>query len=317
MELRHLKYFVTLCDTLHYGRAAKILHIAQPALSQQIKNLEEELGVELLCRTKRSVALTHAGAEFANRCRLILASVKSAIQEVRTIGGLASQDLRVGVLSSIQLAQLTPLFAEFRVRHPEVRLRPVQLPTHLQLLELMSGALDLGFIDTTSAALLGESHGIALSSTDVLKEELVAAVPTAHPLATKGEVDLAEFSSLPFVITPAISPCSLGSRVRALCDVAGFTPNVYYEAQDLPTALSLVAAGYAVTVAPACSVALWEKQVKFISLSTRPTVSVAMVWRSEDTSVPLETFCRSVASFPIETLESSTTALHHERTLPH
>lgn len=308
MELRHLKYFVTLCDTLHFGRAAEILHIAQPALSQQIKNLEEELGVELLSRTKRSVELTRAGSEFANRARLILANVKSAIHEVRTIGGVASQHLRVGVLSSIQLVQLTPLFTEFRVKHPEVRLRPVQLPTHLQLLELTSSALDVGFVDATSATLLADRHGIPLGSTDVLTEELVGAVPTGHHLASKGELDLAELSSLPFVVTSANSPCSLGSRVRALCDVAGFTPKIYCEAQDLPAALSLVAAGYAVTVAPACSVALWEKQVKFISLSTRPTISVAMVWRAEDTSVPLETFCRSVASFPIETLDSSRAA---------
>jgi DNA-binding transcriptional LysR family regulator len=308
MELRHLRYFLAVCDTLHFGRAAEMLHIAQPALSQQIRNLEIELGVDLFSRTKRNVELTIAGVEFAKRTRFILGNVKSAVHEVRTIGGNLSLQLRVGILSSIQLAQLVPLLAEFRVKHPEVMLRLMQMPTHLQLLELTAGALDVGFVDATSSTLLAESHGTAISSMDALTEELVVAVPAGHHLAGKNEVALDALVAESFILTQANSACSLGSRVRALCDVAGFTPSVYCETSDLPSALALVASGYGVTLSPACAVTLWEKQVSFVSLVSRPTISVAMIWRSEDNSVPLETFCRAVSAFPIEMLESHGTA---------
>jgi DNA-binding transcriptional LysR family regulator len=306
MELRHLRYFIAVCDTLHFGRAAEQMHIAQPALSQQIINLEGELGIELFVRTKRHVELTAAGQMFSKRARFILNNVKFAIQEVRANGFGENLQLRIGVLSSIQLSQLVPLIGKFRAKHPEVHLSIMQMPTHLQLGELTSGALDVGFMDATSATLLSGATATPISSMDVLREELVAAVPVTHPLANRSEIKLEELSSSAFLFTARTSPCSLASRIHALCDVAGFTPRLQCEVTDLPSALALVAADCGVTLAPACAIALWQKDIRFIPLSMKPTISVAMAWRSDDTSMHLETFCKTVAAFPTEMLRTST-----------
>jgi DNA-binding transcriptional LysR family regulator len=297
MELRHLRYFVAVCDTLHFGRAAEMMRVAQPALSQQIRNLELELGVDLFWRTKRNVELTPAGAVFARRARLILGNVKSAVHEVRDVGAGLEQQLRVGVLSSIQLAQLTPLLAQYRKTYPEVRLHIAQFPSHRQLDDLAAGSLDVGFVDTTSSMVDCESHGTAFSSMDVLAEELMVAVPNGHRLSALKQIELIDLADEPFVLTESNSVCSLSARVRSLCDVSGFTPTIYTETFDLPSALALVASGYAVTLAPACAIVQWRKHVCFISLVPRPTINVSMVWRSDDESVHLDAFCQAVSEF--------------------
>lgn len=298
MELRHLRYFIAVCDTLHFGRAAELMHIAQPALSQQIKNLESEIGVDLFSRTKRNVELTPAGEIFAKRARLILGNVNSAVQETRNNGLSGRTYLRVGTLSSIQLFQLIPLLKEFRINHPEVSISVVQMPTHLQLAALTAGAIDVGFMDSTSTNLLSTNIGIPISSIDVLQEELVAALPFDHPLATRQAIALAELAGSAFLLTDRTSECSLGARIYSLCDVAGFRPELYSEALDLPSAIALVAAGYGVTLAPACAIRQWQHCIRFVPVDIRPSISVAMVWRSDDSAASLDAFCKAVVAIP-------------------
>ena len=245
IELRHLRYFLAVAETLHFSKAAQRLGIAQPPLSQQIRRLEHLVGHRLFDRTTRGVKLTLAGQLLADRARSTLEKVHDDLEQVRRLGRGEEGTLTVGFSGSVMFTDLPNAIESYRRRYPKVELRLRELTTHAQIPALLEGTLDLAFMrdgDTT--------EGIELST--VLKEPYVAVLPQIHPLARKRSLRVGDLRNEPFIFfARRMGPLAF-DRTMACCERSGFRPNIVQEAPQWPTLVRLVAAGLGVSLAPAC-----------------------------------------------------------------
>ena len=215
MELRHLRYFVAVATELHFGRAAKQLHISQPPLSMQIRALEEELGVTLLHRTKRQVSMTRAGKAFLHDARQILERAEQAMLTARRAARGEIGELVVGFISVADYNLLPLVLREFRRCYPRVAMSLRELTTDAQIAELFEGRIDVGF-------LLPPVSEPAIESVPILREPLIAAIPEHHPLAsTQGKIPLASLSGAPFIMTPRHMSPGLHDDIVTFCHSAG------------------------------------------------------------------------------------------------
>jgi DNA-binding transcriptional LysR family regulator len=243
MELRQLRYLVALADECHFTRAAAREHIAQPALSQQIRRLEAEVGLALVERTTRKVALTGAGELLVARARHILSELDAATAELQTLAGVQGGRLSVGALHTMGPVDLSLLLASFHRNHPAVELT-VREQSSEELAEMLrDDVVDLAFLSVTERI---QSRGLQLDP--LVSEELVAVLPTHHPLAGREGVALAELAGDPFV---SFRP---GSRLRELLDSAaagaGFEPRIALESNESRRIRSLVSGGLGVAILP-------------------------------------------------------------------
>ena len=243
MELRHLRYFVAVAEELHFGRGAARLQVAQPALSQQIKQLEVELGVLLLERSTRHVALTEPGRLFLHEARRTLAQAANTIAVARQAAAGRVGRLRIGYVDSALWGVLPSVLAAYRTRYPAVELTlRERLPTH-QIAALRAGDLDVG---------IAPAHAAPDSFlTEQLSEERVAiALPSSHRLASHRTIALADLAEDPWVLVSARIPSRLRDLVMSACAAAGFAPRVAQEARQLDALVALVSAGLGVTFVP-------------------------------------------------------------------
>src|SRR5215831_5969617 len=178
IEIRHLRYFLAVAETLHFSRAAERLGIAQPPLSQQIRRLEQMIGHRLFDRTTRGVRLTLAGQLLADRARSTIEKVHDDLAQVRRLGRGEEGTLTVGFSGSVMFAELPAAIESYRRRYPKVELRLRELVTAAQIVALLDGTLDLAFLRDGDP-----TEGIQM--TTVLRERYVAVLPAAHPLARK------------------------------------------------------------------------------------------------------------------------------------
>src|SRR5574340_256525 len=244
MELRHLRYFVAVAEELHFGRAAARLGTAQPPLSQQIRQLEGELGVELLARTRRRVELTEAGRVFLDEARGILQRVTQATSAARRAARGETGSLAIGVVASATYGLLPRVVRAFRERHPDVALTMSVMSTGAQVAALRAGQLQL--------AVARPPFGDETLVAEPLHEEpVVAAIPSGHRLSAKRSLPLRALAGEPFVLFPRDRRPGWYDFVLGLCREAGFEPVVGQDAPELATALALVAAGDGVTLVPA------------------------------------------------------------------
>jgi len=243
MELRQLRYLVALADERHFTRAAAREHIAQPALSQQIKRLETEVGLALVERTTRRVALTEAGELLVARARRILAEVDDAQAELGTLAGVKGGRLAVGALHTMGPVDLSLLLASFHRNHPDVELT-VREQSSEELAEMLrDDVIDLAFLSVTEQV---QSRGLQLRR--LVTEELVAVLPPQHSLAGREGVTLSELAGESFISFRA------GSRLRELLDSAaaetGFEPRIRLESNESRRIRSLVSSGLGVAILP-------------------------------------------------------------------
>ncbi|BDG01886.1 LysR substrate-binding domain-containing protein [Anaeromyxobacter oryzae] len=244
MELRHLRYFVAVAEELHFGRAAARLGIAQPPLSQQIRQLEDELGAELLVRARRRVALTEAGRVFLAEARGILQRAAAAVTAARRAARGETGSLAVGVVASATYGLVPRVFRTFRARHPDVAVSLAVMSTGAQVAALRAGQIQLGLARPP----FGDETLVA----DALVEEpVVAALAADHALAARRALRLRALAAEPFVLFPRDRRPGWYDFVLGVCRGAGFQPVVGQEAPDLATAMALVAAGLGVTLVPA------------------------------------------------------------------
>lgn len=194
LELWHLRYFVVLCEELHFTRAAERLGIAQPPLSQQIQNLEETLGVELIVRRPK-VRLTAAGETLLAVARRTLEQADQGIEDVRRAARGEGGTLVIGFASSTLLGPVTEIVRTYRSLHPSVRLLLRELSTAEQQRSLDSGAIELGFLREPAA-------DDTFSCETIFTEPFAVALPPRHPLTEHPEIDLADLSGEPFVHFP-------------------------------------------------------------------------------------------------------------------
>jgi len=293
MELRHLRYFVTVAEELHFGRAAQRLQIAQPPLSQQIRQLEEELGVQLFHRTKRSVQLTEAGQLFLEEASQILTRAEQAIQIVQRADRGETGRLTLGFVGSATYSVLPVVLKVFRRRFPEVLLSLYEMTTTQQVQALHEDRIHLGFVRPPI-------YEQELMIESILKEPFVAVLPEFHRLANETQISLLTLANDPFILFPRYLGSGFYDQIVNMCQQVGFQPQVAQEAIQMQTIISLVAAELGVALVPASVQNLQRVGVVYKALAESTSqVELAMIWRPDKISSVLQKFLevtRQVAS---------------------
>lgn len=288
MELRHLRYFATLAEELHFGRAAQRLHIAQPPLSQQIQQLEKELGFKLFHRTKRNVQLTEAGQVFLVEVSQIMRQLQQAIQIGQQTSRGEIGQLVVGFVSSAAYNILPTILQTFRGCVPGVRLELHELTTDEQLEWLREGRMDIGFLRPP----VEENR---FNWETIFQESLIVALPEGHLLANQSNICLTSLANEPFILFPRILAPGLYDLIISLCQQANFSPNVAQEAIQMQTIVSLVAAEMGVAIVPASLQNLQRIGVVYKTLQEpTPKVGMAMIWLKNETSTTVLRFVEIV-----------------------
>ena len=247
MELRHLRYFIAVAEELHFGRAAQVLGISQPPLSQQIQALEEELGARLFERTNRRVALSEAGRLFLDEARQVLAQVDKAADVARRaqLGELG--EMKIGFTSSAPFNSSIPqaIFA-FRQAFPAVHLNLLEMSSRDVAEALVEESIEIGVMRPFPLA-------DSLVGVELFREPLVAVIQAEHPLAEGSENGLyiGALADEPFVFFPRSYGSGLYAQLLSLARQAGFSPHIAQEAGEAMTIIGLVSAGLGVSVLPA------------------------------------------------------------------
>jgi DNA-binding transcriptional LysR family regulator len=290
MELRLLKYFIAVAEELHFTRAADRLHIAQPPLSQQIKQLEEELGARLLERSKRQVELTIAGKAVLEEARRTIAQAERvAIVARRAVRGEVGE-LSVGFSSSAPYTMLPAIIRTFRARYADVKLTLHEGSTEDLIAKLRAGAIDAGFVRAPSGE---DAAGLAVMP--ILREPLVAALPQGHRLRRQKQVAIRALKGEQFVLPPRHAAPVLYDQIIGLCRRGGFEPRVAQEATQMQTIVSLVSAGLGVAIVPASIQELHRARVLYRSLQPNDVMTeMALVYDAGSRSQVLRVFVELV-----------------------
>jgi Transcriptional regulator len=270
MELRHLRSLVALARDGSFTRAARRLGIAQPALSQQIRTLERELGVLLVNRTNRTSGLTDAGARLVSRAEPILLAVRDATQEMMTHAGVRGGTVRIGcALQTLVEGRLPKLLASFREHHPGIRIAFREVHTR-QVLELLQrGEVDLGLIHLgrVGSTLLGmRSAGQVIALARLYTEPVVLIVGPEHRLLERRTVELSDLREETFVTFRA------GATVRKMLVLAtrraGFAPRIGFSTPNMGTVRALVSAGLGVALVPRSALDVPSPPLKAIAVAS-------------------------------------------------
>ncbi len=286
MELRHLRYFVAVAEELHFSRAAERLHVSQPPLSQQIRKLEEELGVQLLERTRRRVQLTDAGRAVLEEARRTL----SQAERVRSVARGAAEGsvglLRVGFSSSAPYTTLPAILRAFRARSPGVVLNLLERSTEEQVGMLAAGALDVGFV---RRPIPDAPESLVVRT--ILHEPLILALPQEHRLRRQRSIPVRSLAGEPFVLFPRQAAQGLYDEIMALCRRSGFVPRVAQEAVQMQTIVSLVSAGLGVAIVPDSMRRLHREHVSYRPLGAgRVMTELAVAYDGNNPSRALQAF---------------------------
>lgn len=250
MELRHLRYFRAVAEDLHFGRAAERLHIAQPPLSQQIRQLERELDVRLFTRSTRKVELTAAGATYLKRVIALLDSVEDARQQARRIAQGLEGHLAIGCVGSATYSVLPRLVRALREELPQVEISVRgEMLAPAQLDALLGGEIDI-------AILRPPVDHVDIRCEALRRDRLMVALPADHPLARHDRLQLRDLHDEDFIAHAGQGRSVMGSVLTAVCADAGFAPRIRHEVTETSTLVTLVAAGLGVAVVPAPTVGL-------------------------------------------------------------
>jgi len=284
MELRHLRYFVAVAEELHFGRAAEQLHMTQQPLSQQIRQLEDELGVLLFDRTKRRVQLTEPGKAFLVEARQILLKAAQAVEIVRQVAQGQSGRLKVGFSGFATYSVLPKALRIFRERFPRVELELEEMTTTAQVQALQEQQIHVGLM-------IPPIPDATLSLEPILREPLVVILPETHPLATQPELRLPMLANESFILVSRHLEPGYYDQCISLFQQAGFTPKVVQKASQKQTILGLVSAHLGVSLAPASIRNIHRTGVVYITLNTlNAEVELVAVWRQDELLPVLRTF---------------------------
>lgn len=285
VELRQIRAFMAVADQLNFTRAAEVLHMAQPPLSRQIRDLEESLGVELFDRTTRSVSLTSAGKVFLDEVQPVFPQLEYAVEACRKAAGGQRGTLRLGYTGRASQALLPALLRHFHQAWPGVAV-DIDGPHpsgHLRL-DLMAGRLDVVLCFLPLA-------GDGIASRELLQTPLAIALPATHSLAAARHVAVADLHDEPFAAYPSGKGFHLRDAMEAECRRAGFHPRVVRETEASQTLLCLVAAGTGVAIIPAETQSLLTEGVVFKPLPRgAATLSHGIAWMKSNSNPALPNF---------------------------
>lgn len=289
MELRHLRYFLAVAEELNFRRAAARVHIAQPPLSKQIQQLEQELGVQLFKRLKKSVELTNAGKIFQREALGIMKSVENAIRKAKLAGWEDTGWLSIGFIASSAYDVLPIILKEFKKRHPEIELVLQEIQSSEQNQALREGRIHVSFARFPKAEL-----GLVFET--VYSEQLIAALPQSHPLNKKKSLKLSDLVNEPFILQPP-PPSPHAANTMQIFTTAGITPQIVQTVEETHTALGLVAAGIGITLIPSSVKKLRISGIEYRNLiNPTPVLETKMGYRADETSPALASFIETVHS---------------------
>lgn len=285
IELRHLRYFVAVAEELHFGHAAKRLHLAQPPLSQQIRKLEDILGHALFTRTSRQVKLTSAGVLFLDRARSTLRKVHEDMETARSVGRGELGFLTVGFIGSAMLTSVPAMLGHYRSRYPRVNLQLRESYTSGVVQALLQGTVDAGFLRDG-----GPTEGLEVET--AFSEPFISVLPRQHRLAKHATLSAFALRDEPFVFFSPLVGSRAYQKAVSICEERGFRPQVVQEAPQWLTILRLVGAGLGVTLAPACVEGIAAPDVVCRPLQkTAIRSEIELAWRIGEDRAIVKTFC--------------------------
>jgi len=301
-DLRQLRYFVTVAEEKHFGRAAARLSMTQPPLSQAIRALEDTLGVELFARTKRSVELTSVGADLLPEVRRLLAGAEGLRPLAQSLARGEAGVLSLAFVSTADYGLLPPLLREFGACHPRVRLELLEATSDVQIDELVAGRVDAGLV----IGPLPPRYASQLSWLPLAREPLVIAMSTEMAARIEGDAEgdaagvaewrdeplsLAQAGDAPLVVFPRRLAPGFYDIIMDCYGAAGLTPHIGQEAIQMQTIVSLVSAGMGVALVPQSLRNLRRTGVVYRPLREAvPAVDTGLVWRTAEVSPVLAGF---------------------------
>ena len=283
MELRQLRYFVAVAEELHFGRAAKRLHLSQPPLSQQIAHLEAEIRVKLLERDRRHVQLTKAGEVFLHRARAIIASSLDATREAQRIDSGYQGRLAIGYMSAVMLVKITQYLKEFHSIAPTADVILRQMKSHEQYVAVVNGEIDVGFVDFAVHELPQSRAHEEVNSQLALRERLMLCVSKDSALAGRRTVGLRELSGAPFIALMRQAFPSFFDTLLHVCKEAGFKPHIVQQVESMPIAVAMASAGFGVALVPRLAAMTAESQfARFIEIEEEVYVDIFLISRADN-----------------------------------
>jgi DNA-binding transcriptional LysR family regulator len=291
MELRQLRYFVAVAEELHFRRAAARLHMSQPPLSHQIRLLEEELGCELLSRTRRRVEMTPAGEAFLRDARAVLGDLDRAGRNARRIHDGQTGLLRVSFAGSALLSLVPRVVQRLGALHPEIDIELRERSTSDQVRALAAGVTDLGLAPIPVA-----DPGLDVEV--LARERTVAAVPAAHPLARTRRLTLRRLAEYPFVLFPREQAPGYHDLLMTAVTSAGTPPRVIQQAAETQTITGLFAAGTGVSLVPASVQQLALDGVVYRPVADAPDTELAALSRRGERTGLIEAFLSAGRAVP-------------------
>ena len=243
MELRHLRYFITVAEELNFSKAALKLYTAQPSLSQQIKDLEEDVGVQLLYRTKRKVELTEEGAVFLEQARLTLAQADKAVAMARQVSQAKQQMLRIGFVPVAEMKIFPYVLPNLRVQNPELKIELLSMNNTEQLRLLKKGELDISFTRNNV-------HSDEIESQFVLREPLIFLLPKDHPLAQYERIPVKALDGIDFIIPAAEQSQTLHLTILEFAKAHNVEFNIVQKADNILFNINAIGLGLGCTILP-------------------------------------------------------------------
>lgn len=296
MDLRKLRYFITVAEEGHIGRAANLLNISQPPLTRQIHQLEDELGVMLFNRTPKGMEITDAGLIFLEEARNIFALVEQATERTQRAGTGKLGRLDIAIFGSGILDTIPRILLSFRTDYPEVKVVLHTMSKSDQIEALRQKRISVAFNRILTPL-------PDIKSEWIISENLLIAVNESSPLAQLENVDFNLLAEHPIIIYPSRVRPSFKEKLLSLCNEANILPNISHEVGDAVTGVSLVAGGFGVCVVPESAAALKLTGVKYLPLVNVPgnaKVDLSCIYRAEDDSPLLNSFLEKVRQFSKE-----------------
>lgn len=288
MELRHLKYFVAVAEELNFRRAAEVVHIAQPALSQQIKQLEDELGVALFVRSHHKVELTAAGKTFYASAQMILKEARQAVADARAVEQGEAGRITLGFVSSAAISVLPSLLAFIRSQLPRAEVELKELAPGEQIDALYHDKLDLGLFHA-------QLEDAAFETAVVSRERLIVALPSANRFARSKQIDLREVACGTVIIPARHATPGYFEHARSAFQAVGVMPERIYHTSLLQTGLLLVGAGLGISLVPESFQRVKVQGVVYRPLAiASPTIDLIAAWRRDNTSPLLARIAKEI-----------------------
>ena len=293
MELRHLRYFVAVAEEANVTRAAARLHVSQPGVSRQVRDLEAELGFTLLARDRRGVRLTEPGRVFLLEARAVLARAETAVATARSVAEGSRGQIHIGYAPSLTLQILPPALRALQSALPGTRVKLHDLTTEQMFAGLHNGKLDVALTVRPPRAAMRGLHFDALASS-----RLVVAVPPDHPLAGQRSVQLARLAKEPFVAYDHAAYPEYLDDVRRLFESAGLEPNLLEEHDRVSSLLTAIAAGRGVALVPETIISMTGGRIRLVPLQPPlPPITVGTVRRAGKVAAATAQFLAGLAGF--------------------